>query len=258
MPRLHFIEIHEKDWCPTIIRDGITGTLQFISNVLPAYEGVMPNFSKALQATHQQKVIDLCAGSGGPWQKLIPILAEQVEHVTLTDLHPNLDTFKHLQDKTHQLIDYEPASVDAISVPEHLDGFRTLFAAFHHFEPENAKGILQNAVDQKQGIAIFELTERHPWAMFFIALAGALFAFAAVPFIRPFRWQHVLFTYLIPIIPIVLTIDGLISCLRTYSPSELHELVGELDAPDYTWDIGRYQGWTSPLPVIYLIGYPKD
>ena len=258
MTRFHLIEIHEQDWCPPVIRDGMTGVLQFISNVLPAYEGVMPDFIKALQASNQNKIMDLCSGSGGPWRKLIPLLTNHVKQITLTDLHPNVSTFGYLQDKTHDLISFEEIPVNASQVPERLKGFRTIFAAFHHFERDTAKAVLQDAVNQQQGIAIFELTERHPLAMFFVSVSAALFALVGVLFIRPFRWQYALFTYLIPIIPIVLTIDGLISCMRTYSPRQLEELIAELDAPGYTWQVGRYQGWTSPLPVIYLIGHPQE
>jgi len=258
MARLQLVEIHEQPWCPAVIREGITGTLQFIANTLPAYEGIMPEFAKSLEASGQKRIIDLCSGGGGPWRKLIPLLPEQIEEIILTDLFPNTGAFKHLQNATHERIHFEENSVDVSQVPEHLKGFRTIFAAFHHFEPETAKAILQDAVNQRQGIAIFELTERHIGAILFITLASALFAFAAVPFIRPFRWQYALFTYLIPIIPLVLMIDGLTSCMRTYSPAQLRELISELDAPGYTWKVGRYQGWTSPLPVIHLIGYPEQ
>lgn len=258
MSRLHLIEIHEQAWCPKIIRDGITGILQFISGALPAYEGVMPDFIRALQATNQNFIVDLCSGSGGPWRKLIPLLKDHVQQITLTDLHPNVDTFDYLQQNTNDLIHFEKDSVDASRVPESLEGFRTIFAAFHHFEPETAKAVLQNAVNQQQGIAIFELTERNPLVMFFIIVSSTLFSFAGVPFIRPFRWEYLLFTYVIPIIPLVLTIDGLISCLRTYSTAQLEDLVAGLDAPDYKWHVGRYQGATSPLPVTYLIGYPQE
>lgn len=258
MRRFHILEIHEQDWCPPVIRDGMTGVLQFISNVLPAYEGVMPAFIDSLQATRQRVIVDLCSGSGGPWHKLIPMLDEHIERITLTDLHPNTETFQYLQGTSHDRIHFVADSVDATRVPSSLRGFRTIFAAFHHFEPDRAKAVLQDAVDQRQGIAIFELTERDWRAILFIALASFIFAFVGTPFIRPFRWQYALFTYLIPIIPLVLVTDGIISCFRTYSPDQLRDMVTQLDAPGYEWHVGRYQTWSTPLPVIHLIGYPTN
>ena len=60
-----------------------------------------------------------------------------------------------------------------------------------------------------------------------------------VPFIRPFRWSRLIWTYLIPLNPIVLFLDGIVSCLRAYSPLELSELTRELSASGYIWEIGE-------------------
>ncbi|MGA9903436.1 MAG: hypothetical protein WBQ39_15975, partial [Terriglobales bacterium] len=48
-----------------------------------------------------------------------------------------------------------------------------------------------------------------------------------------------------------------VSCLRTYGPSELRELVEQLTASDYQyqWDIGEDS--TGTTPITYLIGYPQ-
>ncbi|HXM61951.1 MAG TPA: hypothetical protein VN950_13935, partial [Terriglobales bacterium] len=75
--------------------------------------------------------------------------------------------------------------------------------------------------------------------------------------IRPFRWSRLLWTYLIPVIPLVLLFDGVVSCLRTYRPQELREMVEKLKPPScqYQWEIGELAG--GKMPVTYLIGYPK-
>ena len=43
-------------------------------------------------------------------------------------------------------------------MPDELGGFRTLFNAFHHFPPERARAILEDAVHKGQGIGVFEFT----------------------------------------------------------------------------------------------------
>lgn len=53
--------------------------------------------------------------------------------------------------------------------------------------------------------------------------------------------------------------DGLVSCLRTYTPDELKELTQDLDkAADYTWDIGLEPLGSLPVGITYLIGYPRS
>jgi len=45
-----------------------------------------------------------------------------------------------------------------MNVPAELKGLRTMFTSFHHFLPEEARAVLQNAVDAGEGIGIFEIT----------------------------------------------------------------------------------------------------
>jgi hypothetical protein len=59
------------------------------------------------------------------------------------------------------------------------------------------------------------------------------------PFIRPFTWRRLLWTYVVPVVPLVAMWDGLVSNLRTYSPVELSTLADALHGPAYRWRSGR-------------------
>ena len=78
--------------------------------------------------------------------------------------------------------------------------------------------------------------------------------FLAAPFLKPFRVSRLVFTYLIPLVPLFLLWDGFVSCLRVYSPAELRDLVSQLGATNYEWDIGTTR--VGPGVVTYLIGIP--
>jgi hypothetical protein len=132
-----------------------------------------------------------------------------------------------------------------------------MFSSFHHFPPEQARAILQNAVDAKQGIGIFEVTSRTASAVAMMFL-WFLTPFVFTPAIRPFRWSRLLYTYVLPIIPLVLLFDGLVSCLRTYQPRELRELIDGLAASKYRWETGEQAGTFGGLRITYLIGYPNE
>lgn len=67
-----------------------------------------------------------------------------------------------------------------------------------------------------------------------------------------------LWTYLIPLLPLIALFDGLVSCLRTYSVEELRDLAARLDANDYHWDIGTVKSTMGPIPITYLIGVPNE
>ena len=105
-------------------------------------------------------------------------------------------------------------------------------------------------------IGIFEITRRAP-STISLMFAWALMTFVFTPLIRPFRWSRLLCTYVFPIIPLVLLFDGVVSCLRTYRPQELREIVKKLSGIEYQWEVGEYSRASGQVPITYLIGYPQ-
>jgi hypothetical protein len=256
MRRVQFIEFHDQPWFPSSLRDDVIDALQFGLSLLNAYAPIAKLLHGAIASAGSQSIVDMCSGGGGPWLSLSRNLggAAQAVHVCLTDKYPNVRAFKELSAASENRITFSPDSVDAMDVPGELKGFRTMFTSFHHFSPEQARAILQNAVDDGQNIGIFETTRRAPLTIA-LMFPWALMPFFFTPWIRPFRWSRLLWTYVIPAVPFVFLFDGIVSCLRTYRPEELHEMVGKLTANGYRWEIGEQSGGGAEMPITYLIGW---
>jgi hypothetical protein len=130
-----------------------------------------------------------------------------------------------------------------------------MFSGFHHFRPHAARAILKDAFDRRRAICIFE---SGPGALLGILVTIVLVpvnVLALMPFVRPLRWAYLLFTYMIPVMPLVILWDAIVSMLRIYSPKQMIELTKDLHAPDYSWEMGRIQlRGLGGLP--YLIGRP--
>lgn len=257
MKRLHLLELEDQPWCPKAVRDGATDYLEIVQDVADVFRPIARRLATALQRSHTRTVVDLCSGGAGPWPRLLKGLEREgvTPEVLLTDLHPNEAAFTRAEKKSNGAMRGIRSRVDATQVPEALRGFRTLFNGFHHFRPEAAREILADAVRRREGIAIFEVVERTPLAMLQI-LPTAFAVMALTPLMRPFRWSRLALTYLLPAIPAIVLFDGLVSCLRVYSPEELRALVAELGDTDYDWDIGRVSG-RVPMGITYLIGTPR-
>lgn len=88
-------------------------------------------------------------------------------------------------------------------------------------------------------------------------LAAPFFVLLHTPKIRPFYWSRLFLTYLLPVIPLVVMIDGIVSCLRSYTTEELVEMTGSLTGAHYDWEIRKLGSPSSPLPIIYAIGFPS-
>jgi hypothetical protein len=116
--------------------------------------------------------------------------------------------------------------------------------------------MLADAVAKGEGVGVFESGSRSPLTLL-EALGTPLRILVLAPFIRPFRWSRLFWTYLVPALPLVLLFDVIVSCLRVYSAPELRDLTAGLDR--YHWDIGtvRIIKWI-PIPLTYLIGVPSE
>jgi hypothetical protein len=77
------------------------------------------------------------------------------------------------------------------------------------------------------------------------------------PLIRPFRWERLLYTYLIPLVPLTCLWDGFVSMLRAYTPEELEDLAASFGNVGYTWKAGQVKLDRSMAHLTYLIGLPN-
>ena len=160
MKRLHLFELEDQTWLPASIRDAGTDFLRFISEAGNLYTPIIPKLQGALIKTGSQEVLDLCSGGAGPIIGICKRLAEKgcAVRITLTDKYPNYPAFDYAKKRSGGAVDFLEDSVDATEVPSHLSGFRTFFASLHHFRPETARLILQDAVDQRRPIGIFDMS----------------------------------------------------------------------------------------------------
>ncbi len=247
----------DQAWCPGIIRDGATDYLEHIIALTDGYSPIRPLLVESLVRAGTNRVVDLCSGGGGPWAGMEEPLAERIPDVEilLTDLYGNANVRRRTAQRSASRLRAHPDPVDALKIPTGLTGFRTFFASFHHFRPEQARSILRSAVESRNGIAIFEATQRSPKALAFMLIVP-LAVLLVTPTIRPFSLARLFWTYIIPLIPLVVGFDGFVSCLRTYTTAELKSFTEELPDADYFWEIGEAKA-EKGFPVTYLIGYPK-
>jgi hypothetical protein len=255
---MQLFEFEDLPWFPRLIRAYMQDHLTFMGNISgPAYQGFVEKLKEAMASLEQKDLLDLCSGSGGPVRTIQRLLREHgcEARVRLSDLYPNVEAYQQLEQETAGAVQGVPYSVDATSVPAELNGFRLIANGFHHFPPEAATRVLADAVAKQQGIAVVEMVNRSVLSFLGIGV-GLVLALVAAPFIKPFRLSRLFFTYLVPAVPLFLLWDGVVSCLRAYSPEELRALVARVGPAEYTWDISQIR--FGPGVATYLIGVPKS
>ncbi|SDQ28275.1 hypothetical protein [Flagellimonas zhangzhouensis] len=252
MGRVHLFEFEDQKWFPSFLRNYGTDFLQFLSNKTKMYKPIIPIILKGLEKSGTNQIVDLGSGGGGGLLWLNSELKKEIPDlkITLTDFYPNLPAYEYTTAQADNF-EYVASPIDARNVPENLKGLRTQFLSLHHFKPEDAKRILQNAVDADSPIAIFEGQERSVpsiLAMIFSPISVLL----TTPFIRPFKLSRIIFTYIIPIVPLFVLWDGVVSSLRTYSIKEMAALVDSLSEKNkFEWEIDKVK--SGPGVVLYLL-----
>ncbi|MEM6675924.1 MAG: hypothetical protein AAF726_23955, partial [Planctomycetota bacterium] len=110
---------------------------------------------------------------------------------------------------------------------------------------------------------IYELTDNKvPFPLWCLGLViglplVALSALVLTPLVRPLRARQLLFTYLIPIIPLFYAWDGQASMPRIYGLDDLDDLLSRLDdTGDYAWEKGVAKTDEGKSAGIYLLGTP--
>jgi len=257
LPRLQLFELEDLTWFPQTIRDLVTDYLHFMNRRFSLHKPAVPVLRSMLADSKTSRVVDLCSGGGGPiislYEELLPD-HDQIQF-TLTDKFPNIKAFQRLSSQYPSGIRYVADPVDATNVPRDLVGIRILFNAFHHFPPESARLVLENAVLAQQPIGIFEFVER-TLPMLASSFLVPVVVLIVTPLIKPFRWKRLVWTYLIPLVPIACFWDGLISACRAFTVPEM--LAMTQGFVDYDWKAVRVGIQGTSAHLTHLVGIPRS
>lgn len=253
MNRLHLVELEDQPWVPPAIRDGATDLLDVLFAKIGFYSPVAPVLTAFMETVGERRWLDLCSGGGGGALAMRAALAAQGHapaQITLTDRYPSGAARQRVAALGDASVHYLPDPVDALRVSPHAPAIRTMFGALHHFPPPAVRAILQAAADARAPLAFVDVAasptmRRLPMVLAPIAAVPNLLllfvvALLLVPLARPFRWSRVLWTYLVPAIPILFAWDGTVSALRAYTPEELLALARSVKGGErYRWAAER-------------------
>jgi hypothetical protein len=262
--RAHLFEWEDQPWLPRTIRDFLTDQLRFAQSSRPAaglQRSIGSLLRQALQRLDTVEIVDLCSGGGGPMIRIRERLAAEGGlnvRLTLTDRFPNVDAFRQIERRSGGAVRCRYDSINVFDVPADLEGLRTLCTALHHFRFDDARRILQDAVDKRAGIAVFEPLERS-LKLFMVVTAGAFVGtFLTTPFVGKMSFSRFALTYLLPVCPFVTAWDGAVSVLRSYNVEALEEMTCGLGNGGYEWRIAcvKVPSPIGPMPLTYLIGLP--
>lgn len=225
MKRKQITQIINVGWFPKFLKTLIAEFLSWFVVKVNATKPFIPVIEDVLNKTNHNRIINIEFNVGAGIETVKPFLKDDV-------------------------------TVDSI----HITNFNTsekgvyLFVnSFHQLNSEKAKKILQDIVDSGNPVVVVEGNNDSLWQIVgmtvFVPLTVLLTAF----FVKPFRISRIIFTYLIPILPIIIVIDGCIALLKLYNPTDLLELTSSLERNNYEWKAGKNDNGRGGK-IMYLTG----
>lgn len=225
MKRKQVAQISNTPWFPKFLTRCIHEFMTWFVGKANAAKPFLPIIEEGLRYADKIVVIDKKCGAG-------------------------FETLDHLIDKnilrSHVAMDHFNAAQEGLYVSVN---------SFYQLNPEKAQHVLRLVAEKGQPIAIVEGNNDSLWQVFGMTLIVPITVLLTAPFVKPFRLERLVFTYLIPILPLVTLIDGFLALFKLYNPADLDELTDSIAQKNYAWRSGKLDNGRGGK-VIYLLGWP--
>lgn len=226
MKRINAPQFTSSKWFPKFLKRSIYEFMTWFVHKTNAAKPFLPIINEGLQYSNRLVVIDKKTGAG--FETVDPLLDKEIERVYI-----------------------DPASFHA-----EQEGLYLSINSFHQFNEQEARKILSDVSHANQAIAVLEGNNDSLWQVFGMTVIVPLTVLLTAPFVRPFRIERLIFTYLIPILPLVTLLDGFIALFKLYAPKDLDELTTSIKQEGYEWRSGKLDNQRGGK-IIYLLGYPR-
>lgn len=227
MKRKQVPQITNSNWFPDFLTRCVHEFMTWFVNKVNAAKPFMPVIEEGLKYANRIVVIDKKCGAG--FETVDKLLDDKIKRV-----YVNAENFKTTE-----------------------EGMYLSVNSFHQFTAKEAKEILSKVSKKRHPIVVVEGNNDSLWQVFGMTVIVPLTVIITAPFVTPFRFERLFFTYLIPVLPLVTFLDGFIALFKLYAPKDLDELTASINAENYYWRSGKMDNGRGGK-IIYLFGYPLE
>ncbi len=233
-------ELEDISWFPPVLRDFQTDFIGFFVSTFHFYDVFISHLKNL--SLPMKPMIDLCSGCGEP---AISIFQNSncFSSLSLTDKFPNQSNFR--KDRFHG----ETRKVDVLEFDFAKESYYTMFNALHHFKDQD-KVVIAHKVKSSGSTAFFvEILEPSIFCLLKVIFVATIGTLLLTPFLLPFSFKRVFFTYLLPINLLAITFDGVVSVFKSRSVGQYRSIFADFDRGVEVFQI---KNGLSPLIVIQI------
>ncbi|MBS96120.1 MAG: hypothetical protein FI695_02265 [SAR202 cluster bacterium] len=266
MNRKQLFEFEDFHWFPNWIRIATTNLLAVLQRFLGIKEILLDLIIDFKNMNDIDQIIDIGSGSGGVMINVIDELNSRTKtkkvKLLLTDLYPDEKVVNKINNQNNPYIEYHREKLDAENLYQTPKGLKTLINCFHHINPSKATKLLKSCQENNETILIYEMgTNFLPFIVWLLILPLSLSvnfisALILTPFCKSLTFRQLIFTYLIPIIPVCYAWDGQASLARIYTEQDIKSLLIALEKSSYNWTIKPGISKNGKKLGYCIIGYP--
>ena len=208
-------ELEDHTWFPAFARRFQTAFIGYVVTRFNVYAPFLDHL-RALPLS-SRPMFDLCSGSGEPAISIFTTSGAFAQ-LTLSDKFPDASGAYGPR------VRYLPYSVDVLGMRFEHGNVYTMFNALHHFSDAEKLLIVQRIRSAGATAYFVEILEPGSACLLKVFLATTVGTVLLTPFVLPFSWWRLFFTYIVPLNVFTIPFDGVISVLRSRSAQRYRQL----------------------------------
>lgn len=241
------LELEDHPWFPAWMRRHQMAFLSFMALRFHLYQPVAPLVRQMLEEEASGAWTDCCTGAAGPVQYMLQQGCRPAQ-LLLTDKYPiGTNIFSHEVSARWEAVDVLQDAIPG-------QGLITFFNAFHHFTTAQRQQLLTQIAATKRPLLIAEITQPTVPCWMLVNLSTTLGQILFAPFIKPFSWRRLFFTYLVPVHLVTVTWDGCVSVLRSIRRRSFERLCVDASTAEYRFRFQQSGPWWRKVSI--LTGQP--
>lgn len=217
-----------QQWVPEFYRNRMTEFLTWFVGLVGAARPFVPVIMEGLALSREKQIFPIAQNVGAGFESVAPYLDFEIQTEEISWEHPDF------------------------SKP----GLYLSVNGFHQLPAPRAKAFLERIAESGNPVVIVEGNNDSLRQIIGMTIIVPLTVLLTAPFVKPFRISRLIFTYLVPLLPITILIDGCMALFKLYNPSDLKELTDGISVNSYHWEAGKRDNGRGGK-IIYLIGGPR-
>lgn len=230
--RWQWFEFDDQPWLPQTLR-------RVYMEVLGSNPFRSAPFARRLRADLAASDVcvihSLCSGNGQFVYELHRLLKPHRDvRFILSDLFPLPAEYARIAAQSSGALDFIPTPVDATAIRPAPGDWFLMAGSLHHLREADVAQIFARITENGGTLVMMENHDRSFVQAVKLLLIMPGYSILASIFGRPFRPAKLLFGALLPIVPLMITADALVSNFRSYRPEDLRNILRALpDAHGY-------------------------